>query len=135
MQIYQYPPSPAAVIPAGSATAANQVLEIAAIQALQPAPTGLVVLDFSVSNVTDAAYTELIAAAPVMKKIQIFMSSGDPLYLATGAAASEVNRSVIIPGGNGLIDYNLAAGQRLSLKAVVAGTTVNTGMIIVNFLG
>jgi hypothetical protein len=61
------------------------------------------------------------------------MSNGEPCYLAFGASSSEVNKLVIIPGGNGLIDFVIPASTRLSLKAV--STTLSTGTLIINFLG
>lgn len=126
MFLYLYPPTPISVtIPPGAATAANQ----------DYAPVGIAMLDFSLTNVTDAAYVQLLASAPASRKIQIFMSSGEPLYLAFGAAASEVDKFFIMPGGNGLVDLVIPAATRLSLKAVNAGTTVNSGVILANLLG
>ncbi len=96
-------------------------------------PVGMATLDFAGTPVTSAAYVELVASAAETKKVQIFMSQGNPLFLAFGAAASEVDKIYVIPGGNGLIDLTIPAGTRVSLKAV--STTANTGYILVNFLG
>jgi hypothetical protein len=101
------------------------------------APLAHVQLDFSVTSVTDVAYVQLLATigATASKKAQIFMSSGDPLLLAFGAPAAEVDKIIVIPGGNGFIDLDIPANTRLSLKALNSGTTVGSGVIIVNLLG
>lgn len=93
-------------------------------------------LDFTVSNVTNAAYVTLVAdvGATTIYKIQIFMSSGEPLLLAFGAAAAESDQAIIIPGGNGIIDVTIPPNTRLSVKAVNA-VTVNTGNLLINLLG
>lgn len=114
----------------------NSWLELIADQTDIAGPLLFADLDFSVTNVDNTAYVELIAdiGATESKKVQIFMSSGDPLYLAFGAAASEVDQIIVIPGGNGLIDLSISANTRLSLKAVDA-VTVSSGRIIINVLG
>ena len=95
-------------------------------------------LDFSSNNVTAGGYTELIGdiGATAGKKVQIFMSTGEPMYLATGGAGSENNRMIIFPGGfNGnKVELSLAANVRLSLQKVTAGT-VSAGQIIINVEG
>jgi len=131
---------PAALGPAASA--ASLTVTMASDQT--PIPTkvndvlSFATIDFSVSNVTGAAYTELIAdtGGTAIRKVSIFMSSGDPMYLAIGAAASEVDKMIIFPGGmpHTLIEVSIAANQRLSLKRVVAGTT-SAGRIIINLMG
>ena len=90
----------------------------------------------SVAGITDAAYTELLADTGLLpvKKIQIFMSSGEPLFLAYGASTLEQDQIIITPGGNGYMDCYIPAGTRLSLKKVDAGSVAG-GEIIVNFLG
>lgn len=80
--------------------------------------------DYSSVNVTTSAYTTLIASTTnETNHIYVFDSSGQTLFLATGAAASEVNKYYIVPGGNGLIDLNISAGTRISVKAVSASAT------------
>lgn len=99
-------------------------------------PLGIAELDFSLLPVGDAAYVELATSvgATEIKKVQIFMSSGDPLYLAFGAAGVEENKIVIIPGGNGYMDLAIPAGTRLSVISVKAVTVVS-GDLFVNLLG
>lgn len=93
-------------------------------------------LDFAVTPVDSLGYTEFISTVGVSRitKAQIFMSSGEPLILAFGAAAAEVDQGYIIPGGNGLIEITIPAGTRLSVKAVNV-VTVNEGIILANLLG
>ena len=88
--------------------------------------------DYSSVNVTTGAYVQLVASTTsITNVLEIFDSSGQTLYLATGAAASEVNQLIIYPGGNGRVEFKIAAGTRVSIKAISA--TANTGEIDVNF--
>lgn len=90
--------------------------------------------DYSSGTVTTAAYTTLIAStAAAASEIFIFDSSGQTLVLAFGAAASEVDKIYIVPGGNGTVALSIPAGTRLSIKAVSANASV--GEITVNLLG
>lgn len=74
--------------------------------------------------VTTLAYTELISStSDIINHLQIFDSSGQMLVLAVGAAASEVDKLYIFPGGNGGVDLTIPAASRVSVKAVSADTT------------
>jgi hypothetical protein len=87
--------------------------------------------DYSSTSVTSAAYVQLVAATSQnATEIEIFDSSGYPLYLAFGAAASEVNKVIIVPGGNGRIPLAVPAGTRLSVKSV--NTSNTSGFIVIN---
>jgi len=88
---------------------------------------------YSVTPVTTSAYTQLVASlADDVTQLYIFDSSGRTLYLAVGAAASEVDKAYIVPGGNGILNLSIPAGSRVSLKAVDG--TANVGEISVTFL-
>jgi hypothetical protein len=90
--------------------------------------------DYTGTSVTSAAYVQLKASlAAECQEVEIFDSSGQPLYLATGAGGAEVDQVYIFPGGNGRIPLRIASGTRVALKAV--GTTASTGEILVNFYG
>jgi hypothetical protein len=95
-------------------------------------------INFAVSNVTQAAYTELTAdtGGTAGKRVQIFMSAGDAMYLAIGALASEVKKFIINPGGfpDGGLEVDIPANSRLSLQRVNAGTT-NSGELFMNIMG
>lgn len=140
MQLYQYPPAPSSSLPSGSATAANQVLEIALLQQIadnQYLPIrSYGTIDFSITNVDNTAFTVLKSdvGGTQIKKIQVFMSSGEPLYVAFGAAGLEVIQGYIDPGGLPYMDMEMPANTRVTVKAVNA-VTVNSGVILVNFLG
>ncbi|HEX6284094.1 MAG TPA: hypothetical protein VFZ71_04440 [Pyrinomonadaceae bacterium] len=84
------------------------------------------------TNVTSGAYQELIAAtARAYRGLEIFDSSGYPMYLATGAAGSETVIGYIMPGGNATkFNRQIPAGTRLSVRAVE--TTADQGEILVN---
>jgi hypothetical protein len=87
--------------------------------------------DYTGTNVTTAAYVQLIASTSSdINVLDIFDSSGETLVFAVGAAASEVNQFYIAPGGNGKIELYIPSGSRLSVKAVSA--TASTGELIIN---
>jgi hypothetical protein len=91
-------------------------------------------LDYSSTNVTSAAYVELIAStSDEIKEIEIFDSSGQLLILALGAATEEVDKCFIFPGGLGKQQLSIPAGTRVSLKAT--STSATTGLIAVNLFG
>jgi hypothetical protein len=99
------------------------------------APLGYASL--SLVGVDDGAYTQLMASvgATKVKKIQVFMDSGTPLLLAFGAAASESNKFIIMPGGSGVIDIDIPAGTRLSVTLASAGAALSAGTLYINLLG
>lgn len=98
------------------------------------ASTAFVRNDYSSVNVTTAAYVELVAStAGLYKKLQIFDSSGQTLKIAIGAAASEVDILLVFPGGNDMIEVNIPAASRVSIRAVSA--TASVGELCVNFIG
>lgn len=122
--------SPLSLTTAGAlrtdASATTQPVSVGGVPAADKARN-----DYTSTNVTTSAYVQLIAStANTANSIEIFDSSGQTLFLATGAAASEVNQVYIIPGGNGRIPLKIAAGTRISIKAVSA--TANTGEIDIN---
>jgi hypothetical protein len=88
--------------------------------------------DYSSVNVTTAAYVTAVASlTSACTEIEIFDSSGQTMKLAVGAAASEVDQVFIFPGGNGRIPLAIAAGTRISIRAVSG--TANLGEIDINF--
>lgn len=93
-------------------------------------------LDMSVSNVTDAAYVELIAdtGANPIKRIQSFYPAGSLAYIAVGANASEVNEFILTAGGNGEvgIDVDIPANSRLSIKLLSGQASVTDGVLAMN---
>lgn len=96
--------------------------------------SGFTSLDFDINNVSDTAYEEVLASTPFnVRKVQIFMSSGAPLLLAFGAVGSEQDKLIVIPGGNGFIDFAIPEATRLSVKSM--GGIVDSGSLIMNFLG
>lgn len=87
--------------------------------------------DYSSGNVTTAAYTELIAStSSAASMLDIFDSSGQAMIIAVGAAASEVDQFYVFPGGNGPVQLAIAAGSRVSVKALTANAT--SGYLILN---
>lgn len=127
-------------IPAGLATADNQALQTTELQSIKSNTAilgyvGRIRLVYSSTNVTTGAWVQLLASvgATAVKEIEIFDSSGETLELGIGAAASEVSKSYVFPGGNGRIPMQIAANARLAIRAVSA--TANVGEIVVNLYG
>ena len=90
--------------------------------------------DYTSTNITTSAYVQLVASTTsATQEIEIFDSSGQALYLATGGSGSEVNQLIIVPGGNGRIKFNIPASTRVSAKAITA--TANAGFLTINFYG
>jgi hypothetical protein len=93
--------------------------------------------DYSTGNVGTGAYVELIAStSDLATKLTLFDSGGYAMVLAIGAAASEVDFMYIPPGGfNGMIDVQIPAASRLSIKCLEAGITVSVGQLVLNLIG
>lgn len=116
---------------ASTASVAADTSLVVALSPNSPAPASsghtsvqLVRNDYSSTNVTTAAYVQLIAStSDTTNQLFIFDSSGQTLFLAVGAAASEVNKAYIVPGGNGELNLTIPAGSRVSVKAVSASAT------------
>lgn len=90
--------------------------------------------DYSSTNVTTAAYVELVAAlSNNVSEVEIFDSSGETLVLALADAGNEADEFYIIPGGNGRMKALLPKGARLSIKAISGNAT--TGELIINMWG
>lgn len=90
--------------------------------------------DYSSTNVTTAAYVQLVAStANNINRLYIFDSSGQDFVLATGAAASEVDQIAIPPGGiEAPVDLFIPSGTRISIKSKSA--TASSGLLIVTGL-
>lgn len=88
---------------------------------------------YASTNVTTGAYVQLIAATgAVTNRLQIFDSCGQTLKLAVGGSGSEVDQILIFPGGNGDVPLRIAAGARVSVRAVSGNCT--TGELDINLL-
>lgn len=99
------------------------------------AVSSFVTLDFGSTNLTDAAYIELVAdsGAEIIKKVKAFYPAGSISYVALGAASSEVDEFLLPPGG-GDIEVNIPANSRISLKLISGQDSVTSGVLAVNLL-
>lgn len=81
--------------------------------------------DYTSVPVTTTGWVELIAStAADIKSLEIFDSSGRTLELGIGGAGSEVHLIYVVPGGNGKVDVDIAAGSRVSIQAVSGNAAV-----------
>jgi hypothetical protein len=90
--------------------------------------------DYASVNVTSGAWVQLIATvgAVDIRAISLFDSGGYTMELGVGAAMSEARTLLIPPGGfNGIIEFEIPAGSRLSIRAVGAAL-VDLGEIVIN---
>jgi hypothetical protein len=91
-------------------------------------------LDYSVTNVTTAAYVQLNASTvTAITYLSIFDSSGNPMILAVGAPGSEIDQIYVPPGGSvGGYQLYIPAGSRISYKALTTNST--SGNLIITGL-
>lgn len=100
------------------------------VPAGRPHTTAIVASNnYAGTSVTTSAYVQLISStANAIQTVCISDSSGSILKLATGAAASEVDRIYLPAGGAGCYGINIPASTRISLEALDA--TASTGYFI-----
>lgn len=85
--------------------------------------------DYSGSNVGTGAYVQLIASTgSASNTICVSSSNGSPIKIATGAAASEVDRIYLPGGGSGCYLLNIPVSTRISLKSISG--TASTGFFL-----
>lgn len=88
-------------------------------------------LNYATTNVTVAAWVELIAATSgILKTWDIFSGTGETLELGVGALGAETRFAFIPPGGGAPITHQLAAGVRVSIRAATA--TADAGFLTIN---
>lgn len=141
MRLFVYPPTAVSVtVPPIAYTQAGINTPVTPSEPLpvyEPAnPLAKAILDFAITSVDNSSWVELISStgSEQAEKAQIFMSSGEPLEFAFGGSGSELSKGFIFPGGNGFQELTIPANTRVSVKAINA-VTVNTGVLLANFLG
>lgn len=90
-------------------------------------------LNFSTSPLTTSTYVTLAASTTnAITAFEIYNTTEEPIIIATGAAASEVDKFYIFPGGNApnVVYLSVNASTRLSLKSL--NNPVSGGYILVN---
>lgn len=116
-----------------SVTIANDQSAVATVQQGMSTANAPSYLSYSATNVTTAAYTQLVASTTAAtKRVYIFDSSGQAMILSTGVGGSEVIKLYIPPGG-AEFDLAIPAATRVSIKALTGNAT--SGYILINFLG
>jgi len=85
----------------------------------------------TVTFATSAWFQLVASTAQTINFIEIFDSTGYTARLGVGAAASEVDLLLDVPGGNGHIPVLIPAGTRLTLRPM---TTPTAGAeVVINF--
>lgn len=83
-------------------------------------------------------WTEIIAASVIPSlatEMEVFLPSGEPVQIGFGAAAAEDDVVTIVPGGNGRVPVDVAAGVRVAARVDASGSAVDAGNLIINFYG
>lgn len=88
-----------------------------------------VALDTSSTNITSAAWVELVASpAYACSAVLVHNSGSQPIKVGKGAAAAEVDAGLVLPiGVSAYVPFVVKKGQRLSLRSL--GATQSTGII------
>lgn len=94
--------------------------------------------NYATTNVTTAAWAEIIASLPVAASaVEIYSGNTSVVKLSVGAAADEDANEInyyVIPGGSSiLLPLEFTRGKRISAKAVNVNAT--TGVLVFNFFG
>lgn len=88
----------------------------------------------TMQTITTGAYTQLTASlTDDVSEIEVSNSTGKTLVLALGAAASEVDLMIIPTGGLQRQAVAIANGERVSVRALNANTSV--GEVNINYYG
>ena len=104
------------------------------VDSLGKSPIESARLDYAVTNVDNAAWTEVIASVGECSGFTLFDSGGYTMEIGIGAAAAETRYFLVPPGGfNGVIPMYIANNTRISVRAVGAAL-VNLGELIINFM-
>ena len=105
-------------------------------------PQEIVTHSFSSTNVTTGAWVELIASTSAnIKQLSAMMTTGAPVEIGVGAAASEVVVAVLPPGGlpGHALPLVIASGSRVAIRARSGldetAATISAGTAYLNFLG
>jgi len=97
------------------------------------ASVDLIDIDVSSTNILTSGYTQILAATSAdIEFLDITNTTGQFIYIATGAAASEVDEIIVPPNGVA-VNLSVASGARLSAKALDANATV--GRLTLTTLG
>jgi len=96
-------------------------------------------IDKNIAGMTQAAYMEIVPTTSNLgKAITLFMSAGEPVQLALGAAGFEAMVAIIPPGGfPGMIfPIDIPVGSRISAKVSANGSgSITSGLLLINILG
>lgn len=95
----------------------------------------VLVLNYSSTNVTTSAYTQLVLATPIStSKIQISDSSGYIVKLAIGVSGSQTDICTNAISATTLIPFYLPTGTTLWVKSINE-STISSGYLTVSLLG
>ena len=85
--------------------------------------------DFSVTNILDSAYEDILTLTADMKQLQIINNSGGEFSLRVGATV----KGVIAPGQGSLQPISGSTGEAIGIQSLSG--TITSGKIYVNSFG
>lgn len=85
------------------------------------------------TNITTSYYQVVGSTADAYSKIAIYDTTGETIELALGAASSEVVKMIIGPGCDQILEIQIPAGSRITVRSV--GTNASGGSLVLNLLG
>ena len=89
-----------------------------------------IVRDYSAANISDAAWTQIIASTSFPATlIKIFDSSGEIIRVSTGAAGVEADLIRITPGGD-TYEISVPINTRIAIRAETGTGTVSVGKLV-----
>lgn len=88
--------------------------------------------DFSTSNLT-TSYTQIIASTgSIINRFCATNNSDTPVWIATGAAASEVVQYIVMPGENAMnVPLQIASGTRIAIRSGTS-SSITSGVFSLN---
>jgi hypothetical protein len=95
-------------------------------------------IDSAVTNVTEAAWTEVEDSMPFpANAVEIYNGTGKILRIAKGASGSEAAVTYLLApkDTSPILPIEFANGERISLRSLAGEGTANLGSVVFNFFG
>ena len=92
------------------------------------------IVDFSSANLT-TSYTQVIASTTQdIKSIQVQNQGSAPVYIAVGAAASEIVQYIALAGhDSAVVPVGITSGSRIAIRS--GSGTITSGFFVINAIG
>lgn len=92
-------------------------------------------LDFAASPMDDLAYDELDDSLDERARQLNYKNTSDGyVTLSIGRASGSEADDIIVPPGEGAVNYQFSKGQRIAAKSYNTGITIDTGELFLEFV-